>query len=234
MNVEKYDKEYYFDLSDTNLEPLFEDIKYIWEVFPKIKKWIAKNLVSEIKGHVQSNAFIGKDVSIGKGTVVESGSYIKGPAIIGENVVIRHGAYLRENCIIGNNCIVGHASEIKNSIMLNGSAASHFGYVGDTILGNGVNLAAGCKLSNNKNDGEEITVTIDREKYFTGLKHFGAIIGDNTKVGCNAVTNPGTLIGKSCIIYPCSSIKGILEPNTIVKLRQEIEVIKKRENFAKN
>lgn len=143
-----------------------------------------------------------KNVQIGEGSLIESGALIKGPTIIGNNVEIRQGAYIRGNCIIGDNCVVGHATEMKNSIMLNGSKAAHFAYVGDSILGNDVNLGAGTRLANIYLRNINIIIIADNKKYRTDLKKLGAIIGDGTQTGCNCVCNPGTLIGRSSLIFP--------------------------------
>ncbi len=143
-----------------------------------------------------------ENVNIGEGSLIESGALIKGPTLIGNNVEIRQGAYIRGNCIIGDNCVVGHATEIKNAIMLNGSKAAHFAYVGDSILGNDVNLGAGTRLANIYLRNINIIIIADNKKYRTDLKKLGAIIGDGTQTGCNCVCNPGTLVGRSSLIFP--------------------------------
>ena len=152
---------------------------------------------------IDAGAFIyDENVSIGEGSLIESGALIKGPTIIGNNVEIRQGAYIRGNCIIGDNCVVGHATEIKNSIMLNGAKAAHFAYVGDSILGNNVNLGAGTRLANIYLRNIKILIMTKQKKYRTDLNKLGAIIGDGTQTGCNCVCNPGTLVGKSSLIFP--------------------------------
>ena len=148
------------------------------------------------------------DIYIGKGTVVEPGALIKGPTIIGNNTEVRQGAYIRGNCIIGDGCVVGHTTELKTAIMLNDSKAGHFAYIGDSILGNGVNLGAGTKLANLKVIDLEISLKVDGEIYKTGLRKLGAILGDNVETGCNSVTNPGTLFGKRSIVYPGVNVPG--------------------------
>ena len=152
---------------------------------------------------IDAGAFIyDENVQIGEGSLIESGALIKGPTIIGNNVEIRQGAYIRGNCIIGDNCVVGHATEIKNSIMLNGSKAAHFAYVGDSILGNDVNLGAGTRLANIYLRNINIIIITENKKYRTDLKKLGAIIGDGSQTGCNCVCNPGTLVGRSSLIFP--------------------------------
>lgn len=152
------------------------------------------------------------EIYIGEGSVVEPGALIKGPTIIGHNTEVRQGAYLRGNCLIGNRCVVGHTTEVKNSIMLDGAKAGHFAYIGDSILGNEVNLGAGTKLANLKIVNADMNLRIEDEVYQTGLRKLGAILGDNTETGCNSVTSPGTLLGKGSLVYPCVNVPGGFYP----------------------
>lgn len=148
------------------------------------------------------------NISIGEGTVVEPGALIKGPTIIGRNTEVRQGAYIRGNCLIGDRCVVGHATEMKTAVMLNDAKAGHFAYIGDSILGNNVNLGAGTKCANLKIIASGIKLTIDGKKYETGLRKFGAILGDDVETGCNSVTSPGTLLGKASLVYPNINVQG--------------------------
>ncbi len=148
-----------------------------------------------------------------------------GPTIIGENSVIRHGAYVRGNVVVGDDCVVGHTSELKGAILLNGSGAPHFNYVGDSILGNRVNLGAGTKLSNLKIIAGNVKVRIGDTEYDSGLRKFGAILGDNAQTGCNSVLNPGTLLGCGSMVYPNATVTGYVPPQSIVKLRQTLETV---------
>jgi bifunctional N-acetylglucosamine-1-phosphate-uridyltransferase/glucosamine-1-phosphate-acetyltransferase GlmU-like protein len=148
------------------------------------------------------------DISLGAGSVVEPGALIKGPTIIGNYCEIRQGAYLRGNCLVGDRCVVGHTTEMKHSVMLHGAKAGHFAYIGDSILGNRTNLGAGTKLANLKIVPTPVSVKVGEEIYDTGLRKFGAIIGDDTETGCNSVTNPGTLLGRRCLVYPGVSVRG--------------------------
>ena len=152
------------------------------------------------------------NIYLGKGTVVEPGALIKGPTIIGHNTEIRQGAYIRGNCLIGNRCIVGHATEVKTSIMLDDAKAGHFAYIGDSVLGNEVNLGAGTKLANLKIVDVEMKLRIEGEIYKTGLRKLGAILGDRTETGCNSVTSPGTLLGKGSLVYPSVNVPGGFYP----------------------
>lgn len=214
----------YFELEGTGFEALFAGIGYVWEAMPRIDDWIKAQDAYGIEGEVRPGAWIGPQVSIGRGSVVEPGAYIDGPTVIGRDCRIRHGAYIRGHCIIGAGCIVGHATELKNVIMLPGSAVPHLSYVGDSIIGSRVNLGAGVKTANVKNDRTEITVTIGLERIPTGLTKFGAIIGDRTQIGCNCVTTPGTMIGPDCLIYPTIMLRGAYQRGRIVKERASVEV----------
>ncbi len=151
-------------------------------------------------------------ISIGEGTVIEPGVLIQGPCIIGKGCLIRHGAMLRDGCILGERVRVGHASEIKHSVLFDDAAATHFTYVGDSIVGNRANLGAGVKCANFRLDRKEVSVSHDGKRIHTGLKKFGAIIGDGVQIGCNTVLNPGTLIGKESIIYPLLNFGGTIAP----------------------
>ncbi|HIJ78647.1 MAG: hypothetical protein OEY01_05920 [Desulfobulbaceae bacterium] len=145
---------------------------------------------------------LGARISIGKGVLIEPGALIKEPTIIGDRSEIRQGAYLRGNCLIGARCVVGHVTEVKHSIFLDDAKAGHFAYLGDTILGNEVNLGAGTKMANLRFTGGDVQVKSADGPISTGLKKLGAILGDKTQTGCNSVTNPGTVLGKKSIIMP--------------------------------
>lgn len=150
---------------------------------------------------------IGRKISIGEGALVESGAMIKSPAVIGDFCEIRQGAYLRGYLLAGDRCVLGHTTEIKHSIFLNDAKAGHFAYVGDSILGNNVNLGAGTKFANLRFLPGNVTFFFEEKKIDTGRRKFGAILGDNSQTGCNSVTSPGTIMGK----------RGILLPNTTAR-----------------
>jgi NDP-sugar pyrophosphorylase family protein len=173
-------------------------------------------------------AFIGDQVFIGEGTVVEDGVMIKGPAIIGRNCQIRHNAYLREHVIVGDNCVVGNSTELKNALLFNDAVAPHFNYVGDSILGHKAHLGAGVVLSNVKSLPGNVTVELEGQPFDTGLRKFGALLGDSVEVGCNAVLNPGSIVGRNAVIYPGVNWRGILPANMIAKNKAPIEVIVRR------
>jgi len=174
------------------------------------------------------------NIHIGKGTIIEPGALIKGPTIIGNNTEVRQGAYIRGNCLIGDRCVVGHTTEVKTSIMLNDAKAGHFAYIGDSILGNNVNLGAGTKLANLKIMDFEMKLRIAGEVYKTGLRKLGAILGDHVETGCNSVTSPGTLLGKESLVYPCVNVPGGYYPTrTIIGIRtKKILTIRKSRSTA--
>lgn len=161
---------------------------------------------------------IGTEISIAPGVLIESGAYVKGPVIIGENAEIRQGAYLRGNCIIGKRCVVGHVTEVKHSVMLDDAKAGHFAYLGDTILGNDVNLGAGTKMANLRLVGGEVQVRTENGTIATGLRKLGAILGDHVQTGCNSVTNPGTLLGKKSFVLPNVTVpSGYHRNNSLIR-----------------
>lgn len=194
----------FFDLSEFSFASIFSGVEFVWEVLPKIE-----NFVAEYVGN--------KRVVIGEGTIIEEGAFIKGPAIIGENCTIAHGAYIRENVILDDNIHVGHGVELKNSIVLSNTAIAHLNYVGDSIVGSDVNIGGGAKTANFRLDGKTIKVKVDNEVIDTGLTKFGAIIADGSKIGVNAVLNPGTILGKNCLVYPLTSAVGVHEGGEVIK-----------------
>jgi len=232
----------FFNLSTFAHCSLFADADNVWEPLASLDdyltSWFQAHGTSLADVSIAQTARIYGEVYIGPGSVVEDGVCIMGPTIIGANCEIRQGAYIRGDCLMGDRCVLGHASELKNSIMLNDAKAPHFAYVGDSILGNNVNLGAGTKLSNLSVASEKdfasgqrptIKIVIDDGEVDTGLAKLGAIIGDDAQTGCNAVTNPGTLIGKNSLVYANTSVaKGLIPENSIVKLRQVTEISTRR------
>ena len=208
-----------YNLEETMAKPLLEKVEYPWEALPKISEFIiqlGKTLDKEIYEEKQENVWIAKTAKI------YPTAYIKGPAIIGENAEIRHCAFIRGNAIVGNNAVVGNSTELKNVILFNNVQVPHYNYVGDSILGYKSHMGAGSITSNVKSDKKLVVVKNGKEKIETGLKKFGAMIGDNVEVGCGSILNPGTVIGKNTNIYPLSSVRGVVEPNSIYKNQNEI------------
>ena len=217
-----------FDLSQTEHAAIFDGCEFAWEALKKIPAYLSANLRPGLHNRCEGRAFIGDQVFIGAGTLLEDGVMIKGPAIIGRNCEIRHNAYLRENVLLGDGCIVGNSTEMKNALLLNKAFAPHFNYVGDSILGHKAHLGAGVVLSNVKSLSRSVTVEIDGQPFDTGLRKFGALLGDGAEVGCNAVLNPGSIIGRGAVIYPGTTWRGVLAANTIAKNKAQIEVVVKR------
>jgi NDP-sugar pyrophosphorylase family protein len=219
----------------------FADCAFVWEAIANIKKQITRLVGHKqtILGEVMLGAHIGSEpIYIAAGARIEPGAYVHGPAYIGPGVVIRHGAFVRENVILLEGAILGHASEAKNALFLANAHAPHFNYIGDSILGQGVNLGAGTKLSNLGVLSEKDMLTgkrpsiklfIKGQEFDTGLAKFGAVLGDGAQTGCNSVLNPGCVIGRNTLIYANASLrKGYYPPNSIVKLRQTIEIVEKQ------
>lgn len=157
--------------------------------------------------------FTGSRIRIGKGVLIEPGAFIKSPTIIGDQTEVRHGAYIRGNCLIGRNCVVGHVTEVKHTIFLDGAKAGHFAYLGDSILGNGVNLGAGTKLANLRFIKGDISIAVPGSTVKTGLRKLGAILGDSVQTGCNSVTNPGTLLGRKSMVIPNTTVPSGYHPD---------------------
>jgi NDP-sugar pyrophosphorylase family protein len=198
----------YFDLTRFAHAVLFAGDEPCWTALNRLQSYVEAHLQPRILGEVASGAhLVSADIQIGEGTVVEAGAFIRGPVIIGRNCEIRHGAYIRGNTLVGDDCIVGHTTEVKDSILLDGAKAGHFAYIGDSILGNQVNLGAGTKLANFKLTADEVVLRLPEGRRTTGRRKLGAILGDECQTGCNSVTSPGTLLGKKSFVYPCVSVR---------------------------
>ncbi len=221
-----------FDLEQTDHAALFDGCQYAWEALKKLRDYLKANLRPALHNRCDGTAYIGEQVFIGEGTVVEDGVMIKGPAIIGRNCQLRHNAYLREDVIVGDNCVVGNSCELKHVLMFNHCQAPHFNYVGDSILGHKAHLGAGVKISNIKLDRTNVTVDMDGKPFDTGLRKFGALLGDGSETGCNVVLNPGSVVGRAAIIYPNVNWRGILPPNMIAKNRAAVDVVVRRPREA--
>ena len=219
----------FIDLEHTAHPKLFENQKYVWEALKQIASYLQFRLKPGVLGDLIGKPFISNHVFVGHGTVVEQGAVLKGPAWIGENCQIRSGCYVRENVVVGNGVVMGNSCEFKNSIIFDEAQVPHFNYVGDSILGFKAHLGAGVILSNVKLDHREISVSVADGTIATGLTKFGAIVGDRTEIGCNAVINPGSVLGRDCIIYPGVNFRGVLPSGSVAKLRQEIQILTRRD-----
>ena len=212
-----------YNLEETITKDLLEKFEYPWEALPEISKFIL-----EIGPMLDKDIYEqkGENIWIAKSANVYPSAYIKGPAIIGENAEVRHCAFIRGNAIVGNNAVVGNSTELKNVILFNNVQVPHYNYVGDSILGYKSHMGAGSITSNVKSDKKLVIVKNGEEKIETGLKKFGAMLGDCVEVGCGSVLNPGSVIGKNTNIYPLSSVRGVVPENSIYKNQNEI-VVKK-------
>ena len=221
--------EEFFDLSSFGHRAIFSDCTEVWQVLRKIGAYVRQNLRPDVMGNVEKGAFVGPNVFVGTGTVVESFAYVRRPAIIGADCHIRSGAYIRGEVLIGDNCVVGNATELKNTIMLNNAVAPHYNYCGDSVMGNNTNLGAGTKFSNYKIAADKtIRLKAGDEVIDTELEKFGAILGDGTTTGCNSVLNPGTVLGRNVMVYACAAVRGYVPHDTIVKLRQSLDLAERR------
>ena len=216
-----------FDLSQTEHAAVFDTEAPAWEALPRLAEYLATELQPANHASVSPHAVIGDNVFLGEGTVVEPGAYIEGPAIIGRNCQIRHGAYVRANVIVGDGCVIGNSSELKNSLLFNDCQVPHFNYVGDSILGHHAHLGAGVVLSNLKSVPGNVTVGHAEDAHDTGLRKFGALIGDRAELGCNSVLNPGSIIGRDSVVYPNTNWRGVLPANRIAKNRAQQEVVER-------
>ncbi len=208
-----------YNLEETIASKIFEGAEYPWEVLSKIEKFII-----ELGSTLSLDEYdkVGKNVWIAKSAKVAPTAYINGPAIIGKNAEVRHCAFIRGKAIVGEGAVVGNSTELKNVILFNKVQVPHYNYVGDSILGYKSHMGAGSITSNVKSDKKLVVVKNDNEKIETGLKKFGAMIGDEVEVGCGSILNPGTVIGKNSNIYPLSSVRKVVPANSIYKNQNEI------------
>lgn len=203
-----------FDLSHTLAGEYLAKHEYPWQSLSGIK-----GLIISLGKSLDMNEYLihGENIFIHKTAVVSPSAYIGSPCIIGKNAEIRHCAFIRGSALIGENCVVGNSTEIKNSILFDGAQVPHYNYVGDSILGFKSHLGAGAITSNVKSDKTLVAVKNNSGKIETGLKKFGAIIGDGVEIGCGSVLNPGTVIGRNTNIYPLSCVRGVIPGNSIYK-----------------
>ncbi len=211
----------YLDLDHTEHRVIFDKVSAVWEALPEIHTYLKFRLKPALLGKMVGRPFVSDNVYVGEGTVIEHGALIKGPAWIGENCEIRNGCYIRENVILGNGVVAGNSCEFKNCLVFDDAQIPHFNYVGDSILGHKAHLGAGVILSNVRLDHANVAVPTQKGPADTGLRKFGAIIGDHAEIGCNAVLSPGSLIGRRSIVYPGAHWRGVLPPDSIAHVRTE-------------
>lgn len=207
------------DLDKTIASELFKDAVYPWEVLPKIGSFIIQLGATLSEEEYEKR---GEDIWVARDAVVFDSAYLHGPCIIGKKAEVRHCAFIRGNAIIGEGAVVGNSTELKNVILFDGVQVPHYNYVGDSILGYKSHMGAGSITSNVKSDKTLAVVHTGDGNIDTGLKKFGAILGDYVEVGCGSVLNPATVIGRNTNIYPLSMVRGAVPPKSIYKKQGEI------------
>lgn len=197
------------------LEPEFP-----WEILARLDRFVP-DIPGQVSGDVHPTAVLTGKVFVAAGAKVGPHALIEGPAWLGPGAEVGHGAYLRGGVVLAPRAKVGHASEVKRSLLLPGAAAPHFNYVGDSVLGSGVNLGAGAKLANFR----ALSGTVKVAGHDTGLRKFGAALGDGVSLGCNSVTGPGTVVGPRTAAYHGAMLRGLYPADTVLKLRQTVDAV---------
>ncbi|MCB9370608.1 NTP transferase domain-containing protein [Candidatus Woesearchaeota archaeon] len=219
---------YYFsDLSACPCPELLQEGEYPWQALEKLKEY-AKGIKTSIKGEVHPSAVLSGEVEIGEGSIISPYAVIEGPVKIGKNVLVRPFALLRPNTLIGDDVVVGNAAEIKQCIIFNEAKVQSHTFVGDGILGKGARIGSGAILSNRRFDQETVKVTIFNKRYETNLDKCSAIVGDYVRIGSQVNTAPGTLIGNNAWVGAGVCLKGFVEKNKFVQLRQDVETVAKK------
>ena len=208
-----------FNLSQSMAGDFLRQFMYPWEALPHIKEFI---LALGPSLPAEEYEEIGENIWAAKSAVIAPSASLNGPLIIQKNAQIRHCAFLRGSALIGEGTVVGNSTEIKNVILFNSVQVPHYNYVGDSILGYHSHMGAGSITSNIKSDRTLVTITVQGEKINTGLKKFGAILGDGVEIGCNSVLNPGSILGPNSSVYPLSMVRGVIPEGSIYKRQGEI------------
>ncbi len=208
-----------FSMEHTLAAPLLEKCDKPWEALPRIKEFILSLGPTLSKEHFDE---ISPNVWVAKSARISPAAEISGPTVIGEESEVRPGAFIRGGVLVGRGCVVGNSTEVKNSIIFDSVQIPHYNYVGDSILGYRSHLGAGAVTSNVKSDKSLVTVMMGTDRIATGLKKFGAILGDSVEVGCNSVLCPGTVIGRNSTVYPLSRVRGFIPENSIFKSSENI------------
>lgn len=208
-----------YSLDQTIAKDIFNGVTYPWEVLPKISSFILELGATLSEDEYEKR---GENVWVAKSAKVAPTAFINGPAIIGKDAEVRHCAFIRGNAIVGEGAVVGNSTELKNVILFNKVQVPHYNYVGDSVLGYKSHMGAGSITSNVKSDKKLVVVKAGEEKIETGMKKFGAMLGDEVEVGCGSVLNPGTVVGYHSNIYPLSSVRGFVPANSIYKKQGEV------------
>lgn len=223
----------YFTIGNERVYELFQEVTLPWQPLSELKSYIRQFLASHgsrIPSGLPADVHIQGDCYIEDGVKIEPGTFIAGPSLIFRGAEIRFGGYLRGDVILAEGALVGHDTEVKHSILLPGAKAAHFAYVGDSILGRNVNLGAGTKLANVRVDmgKANLKIRLHDELYDTGLRKLGAILGDGVSLGCNSVTNPGTLVGRDTLAYALSSLAGSYPAHSLIKNKPQQMVVRRQ------
>jgi NDP-sugar pyrophosphorylase family protein len=222
--VNYFSPETFFNIDDERVSELFKDVTHVWEAVAALPAYIERIIKPEVLGEVEEGAWLEPGcVQLGRGSRVERGAIIRGPTIIGENTTIRSAAYIRGHLWVGSNCLIGHGVELRQLLVLNNSNIPHLNCIFTSIIGNRVKIGGTASTANFRLDGNEIVVRAEvdgqKQSFSTGLTLLGAVIGDDTHVGGNALLHPGTIIGRRCLIYPQCSVSGYIAPDRVVKPR---------------
>jgi NDP-sugar pyrophosphorylase family protein len=218
--------EEFFSLKRFAHRSLWKEGEPVWFPLKILDLYLQEQVLGKIDIEIPDGVVLVQPelISIGEGTVLEPGVVIQGPCILGKGCIVRHGALLRDGVICGDGCAIRHCAEVKHSILLDGACASHFSYVGDSIVGRDVNLGAGAKCANVRLDQSDVVVKWRDERTATGLRKMGAIIGDGVQIGCNCVLNPGALIGRESVCYPLLNFSGYAPPKSTIRGETRIVV----------
>lgn len=215
-----------FDTAHSLLGAVLAGLRYPWEILPDLKARIAaagKALPKTDYEEIAPNVWAAKNAKIAPS------ASITGPTIIGPETEVRHGAYIRGGTLVGAGCVVGNSCELKNCILFDEAKVPHYNYIGDSILGFGAHLGAGAVTSNVKSDKTNVAVRWADGAIATGLRKFGALVGDGVEVGCNCVLCPGSVIGRGSIVYPLTRVRGVIDAGVVCKSMNEIVVRRERE-----
>ncbi len=210
-----------FDLDRTAAKPLLEKTEYPWQALK-----LLSDFISELGRTLPAEEYLltGENVWIHKTAKIYPNNYIAGPCVIGPETEVRPGAFIRGSALVGANCVVGNSTELKNVILFDNVQVPHYNYVGDSVLGYKSHMGAGAVTSNVKQDKTPVSVSAGDIRVETGLKKFGAMLGDHVEVGCNSVLNPGTVVGRDSRIYPLSMVRGFVPEGHIFKRGELVKI----------
>ena len=210
-----------FDLKRTIAADVFEGKSYPWEILPDLKDFIL-----ELGKQLPEEDFLNpsEGIWIHKSATIFPSAYIAAPCIIDADAEIRHCAFIRGSVIVGKGAVVGNSTELKNALLFDKVQVPHYNYVGDSVLGYKAHCGAGAITSNVKSDKSNVTINLAGDKIPTGMRKFGAMIGDNVEIGCGSVLNPGSVIGKNSNVYPLSMVRGYVPACSIYKNQNEIVI----------